>query len=491
MNRRKARRKLLTLSATTFPEYRPSRFHRILCSYLDRVASGEIKRLMIFAPPQHGKSEIVSRRFPSLALGQNPNLRIIAASYAHTLAASINRDVKRIIDSESFAELFPKTQLYGKKSRADADSSYIKTTEEFEVVNSRGGYRSAGVGAGIVGKPAGGLLIDDPVAGAEQAYSPTYRDKLHNWYGTEARTRLAPDGWVVLMHQRWHEDDLAGRLLKLAAENEYADQWCVVRFPARAYPKDSPLRCPDDWREEGEPLWPERYDDAYLTATEASMSPFQWAAVYQQNPQPLEGAHFKAAWFRTWEDHSDVWHLGGGRLVKKQLCRVIAVVDPAASEKQTADHTAAGAFVLTPTGDLLVMEMVRQRLRLEEIAPMVAGLCRRWSVQAVMFESNGFQAKIAMECRRTPGMPPVVETITGPHSKLVRATPAIARAASGQIFLPESAPWSPVFIDECLRFTGLPGGQDDQVDCLSVAAEMQSKRIDSGADKGRPMVIGR
>ncbi len=477
--RRKARRHLLNFSALTWGKYSPSTFHKILCSYLDRVSTGEIKRLMVFAPPQHGKSEIISRRFPAFMLGQNPDTHVLGCSYAATLASNMNRDVQRVIESTGYASLFPRTRLNSKQTRGNTEGRWVRNSDEFEIVECRGSYRSAGVGAGIVGKPADLIVIDDPVAGVEQAYSPTYRQKLWDWYGAEASTRQSPDCRIVLMHQRWHEDDLAGRLLKIASEDPKADQWTVVRFPALAYPKDSPLRCPEDWREEGEPLWPEKFSREFIEARKATMSPFQYAAVYDQNPQPLAGAHFHEEWFGRWNPFTDGWWILAGRKVEIRQCQIIVVVDPAATEKQTSDYTGMGAFALTPQNDLLILEMIEDHIKIEDIPSRVLALCQRWRASAVLYEDTGFQINLVRECRRTQGMPPVREVSPQSRSKLVRATEAINRAASRQIWLPDSAPWTAAFIDEAIRFTGLEGGKDNLIDCLAYAALMQSNKLDA------------
>ena len=480
--RRVARRHLLSFTASTFSGYRPSRFHHVLCGYLDRVASGEIRRLMVFAPPQHGKSEVISRRFPAYVLGQNPDTHVLGCSYAHTLASNMNRDVQRCIDSRAFAALFPETRLNSKQTRTNTEGRWVRNTDEFEIVERRGSYRSAGVGAGIVGKPADLIVIDDPVAGVEQAYSPTYRQKLWDWYCAEASTRQSPDCRIVLMHQRWHEDDLAGRLLKIASEDPKADQWTVVRFPALAYPKDSPLRCPEDWRSEGEPLWPEKFSREFIEARKATMSPFQYAAVYDQNPQPLAGAHFHEEWFGRWNPFTDGWWILAGRKVEIRQCQIIVVVDPAASEKQQADFTGMGAFALTPQNDLLILEMIEDHIPIEAIPSRVLALCQRWRASTVYYEDSGFQVGLVKECKRTQGMPPVVEVSPQSRSKLVRATEAISRAASRQIWLPDSTnaqPWVAAFIDEAIRFTGLDGGKDNLIDCLAYAALKQSNKLDA------------
>ena len=158
-----AQNNLLDFTRYTFPKYQVNWHHRLLANKLDKVVTGEVKRLMIFMPPRYGKTELASRRFPAYILGKRPNSQIIATSYGATLAQDINRDVQRIIDSDLYQEVFPETKLYGKNVRTVSSGTYLRNSEIFEVVNHKGFYKSAGVGGGITGKGFNFGIIDDPV----------------------------------------------------------------------------------------------------------------------------------------------------------------------------------------------------------------------------------------------------------------------------------------------------------------------------------------
>lgn len=202
--------------------YQMNWHHQLLCEYLDRLAQKEIRRLMVFMPPRHGKSELVSRKFPAFLLGNKPDTSIISCSYASDLASRMNRDVQRLIDSPEYEQLFPNSRLFGKNIRSTARGSYLRNSDIFEIVNHRGVYRSAGVGGGITGMGGEYIIIDDPVKNREEADSATYREKVYNWYTSTLYTRLEKDGCILLTLTRWHEDDLAGKLLK--ASEDGADQ---------------------------------------------------------------------------------------------------------------------------------------------------------------------------------------------------------------------------------------------------------------------------
>ncbi len=200
----KARRELLPFILWTKPDYKAGWFHHAVCEklgqFLQDVLDEKSPRLMLQAPPRHGKSEIVSRRFPAYAFGRNPDLSMIATSYSNDLASAMNRDVQRVIDSEEYGQLFPDTTLSGAAVRTvTAKGAYLRNSDNFEIVNHRGGYKSAGVGTGVTGRGGRILLIDDPVKDAQEAYSQTTRDSVWDWYTSTLYTRCEPGGGILLI----------------------------------------------------------------------------------------------------------------------------------------------------------------------------------------------------------------------------------------------------------------------------------------------------
>ncbi len=261
---------------------------------------------MLFTPSRHGKSETVSRRFPAYALGRDPDAQIIACSYNAGLAADMNRDVQRIIDSEEYQLLFPETRLFGKNIRTIASGSWLRNSDVFEIVGRQGKYIGAGVGCGIVGKGFRYGIIDDPIKSRREAESETYRKHIWDWYISDFYTRREnDDAGILLTVTRWHEDDLAGRLLKQARENPSLPQWTVIRFPAVCEEEDVH---PDDPRQVGQALWPRLFDEKALADTRELVGPRDWASMYQQRPSPAEGSVFKKATFATSRKR---WTIGG------------------------------------------------------------------------------------------------------------------------------------------------------------------------------------
>lgn len=224
---------MLAFTTYTMPTYEVGWHHRAVCEALDDLYAGIITRLMISMPPRHGKSELVSRRFPSYILGRDPDAQVIATSYSADLASMMNRDVQRIMDSEEYARIFPETRLGASNIRSLAGGT-LRNSDIFEVVGHRGRYRSAGVGGGITGMGMQFGIIDDPFKNREEADSPTIREKVWDWYTSTFYTRLEKNARVLVTCTRWHEDDLSGRLLRLQEEDPEADQWVEIRLPAIA-----------------------------------------------------------------------------------------------------------------------------------------------------------------------------------------------------------------------------------------------------------------
>ena len=213
----------------TWPGFQYARHLERLAEALEAVERGDVKRLMVFMPPRHGKSEMVSVRFPAWFLGRNPERRVILTSYAGGLALSFSRLVRNLVQGEEFGRLFGAMSSVEEAVAVAADS---RSAEAWDLAGHRGGMVAAGVGGGITGKGADLLIIDDPVKDRAEAESVATREGVWNWFTATAYTRLEVGGRVVLMMTRWHEDDLAGRLLRQMREVEGADRWEVLSLPA-------------------------------------------------------------------------------------------------------------------------------------------------------------------------------------------------------------------------------------------------------------------
>jgi len=273
------------------PEYQQWWHHEVIAEALDRWEQGKCPRLMIFTPPQVGKSELVTRRLPAYCLGRNPGLKILACSHSADLARAMNRDVQRIIDSELYRDLFPDTEI-----AQTSGKKYRRTLDYFEVMEHGGFLRSAGVGKRIAGYPAQRGIIDDPFGTRADAESRTIRDSVWNWFTTDFSNRLSKDAPIVIVHTRWNLDDLAGRLIARMAEKD-SDPWQIISLPS-LHTGISTHSC--DPRQMGQALWPAHKDEHDLVVLKAQ-NPRDFEALHQQNPL-ASGSEWPPEWFGP-----DVW----------------------------------------------------------------------------------------------------------------------------------------------------------------------------------------
>ena len=443
-----ARRGLRDFAIVTDSRYTVNWHHAVLCNYLDKFIRKEIKRLMVFMPPRHGKSELVSRKLPAFIFGCNPDAEIIATSYSADLAGRMNRDCQRIIASPEYAELFPGTTLAGTSNQIVGRGSYIRNSELFEIVGRRGVYRSAGVGGGITGMGADFAIIDDPLRNREDSASELLRDKVWEWYTSTLYTRLEQNGAILLTMTRWHEDDLAGRLLRLAESDPVADQWTVLNFPAIA----EAVRHPDDPRDEGQALWPMKYPLEQLEAIKASIGSYDWGALYQQHPAPLEGGLFDRKHWNYWTE------------LPPNLTEWVQSWDCAFKATNTSDYV-VGQVWARDRANCYLVDQVRKRMTFTQTVEAIREMTELYPqtyVKLIEDKANG-SAVIDVLNQEIMGLIPV-EPYGG---KEARAQAVSAAVESGNIYLPKNARWLGDFIEECAAFPN--GSHDDQVDAMTQA----------------------
>jgi len=380
LRRRQARASLLDFTTYTKPDYQVNWHHRVLCEYLDKFVSGEIRRLMVFAPPRHGKSELVSRRLPAYIHGRFPDVPIIACSYSASLAHNMNRDVQRIIRSLEYQKLFPETQLFGSNVRTVADDTYLRNCDQFEIVGHRGVYVCAGVNGPITGKGFDYGIIDDPIKNEEEAYSKTVREKIWNWWGSTFYTRAEESAAILLTMTRWHRDDLAGRIEREALEH---GDWTIIRFPAvvggdvAAY----------DPRGPGEALWPGKYDQAALEDIHDTVGPTKWAAMYQQEPRAEGGSEWPEACFGP-EIWFDEW--------PTDLYLKAAALDPSKGKgDKWGDYSAFVWGGVDPEGTLWIDADLANDRNCSVMVDQALDLQRRFHPDWFAVETNMFQELIA------------------------------------------------------------------------------------------------
>ena len=284
----KARKDLMAFTYYVNQDYEAWWHHELIANKLTEfILDPKPRKLAVFMPPQHGKSELCSRNLPAFALGINPKTRIVGCSYSADLAMAFNRDVKRIMLSEEYQRIFPNTRLNSKSVNTNARGGTLNNAREFGIVGYRGFYKAVGIGGGIAGRSVDLAIIDDPVKSAAEAASQTYREGVWQWYLNDLLTRLHNNSKVLLIMTRWHENDLAGRILKLS------DGWEVLNLPAIKVNDSNPL----DKRAIGEVLWSVMHNEKKLLDLK-KIAPRTFESLYQQNPSNTEGEKIKRAWFQ-------------------------------------------------------------------------------------------------------------------------------------------------------------------------------------------------
>jgi len=291
---RKARTDYFTFLKYMFPSnVKWNWHHKYICNVLnDFILNDDIKNLMIFTPPQHQKSTMMTEYLSPFAYGQNPDYKIILSMYNATMAAKYNRKMQRIIDNEKYAKIFPHVKLNAKNIVSATKGSYVRNSDEFEIVGYQGFMKTVGVGGGIAGNPAKIALLDDVIKSVEEANSVTYRNKIYDWYTDELEARLHNDSKVAFTITRRHEDDLAGRLIARDGTIEEGGKWKVVICEAI---KETNCN-PDDKRAIGEALFPELHSLERLQEIRAK-SPRTFVSLYQQRPTIDGGDILKKEYF--------------------------------------------------------------------------------------------------------------------------------------------------------------------------------------------------
>ncbi|MFD1547004.1 phage terminase large subunit [Nonomuraea guangzhouensis] len=414
------------------------------------LADGDSDRLMVFMPPQEGKSSRISHRFAEWLLVNDPGLRIAIVSYADEIARRWGADIK--LDAQTFNGDDDTIDL-GIRLRADS-----RAAGRWQINGHKGGVYCVGVGGALAGKPVDVLLWDDPLKDLEQAQSAAYRERAWRFWQAVAVPRLGPGSRVVLVTTRWHEDDPAGRLLK-----QDRGRWRVVNIPAVAEAADDPLG-----RRIGEPMISARGERDWAQIRQ-DVGEYVWAALYQQRPRPAAGMLFKRAGLRHWAKSIDQRLLLDGRTVDLRDCWKFLTVDLAASTKTSADYTAAAVWAIGVDGDLIMLDGLRERMDPAGHWPAVRALRERWSADVVFVESRMFGTTLVYEAGRA-GVP--VQELHADTDKVTRALPATARADSARLWFPPEdrfPDWGD-WRDELLAFPN--GTHDDCVDVVAYAARV-------------------
>ena len=396
-----------------------------LNALLERCYKGECRRAMIFMPPQHGKTAAVSEDFPAYCIGRNPKLSLIGTAYNSDRASDYGEAVRDMVKSPEFKLLFPKVIM--------SEDSQAKNRWNVNVGDrKRGGYFAAGVGTALTGRKGDIMVIDDPFKDREDADSEIQREKVWKWYHSTFRTRLAPGGVIILVLTRWHDDDLAGRLL------DTQDGWEVLNIPAEAGEDDTL------GRKKGEFLSAigSRYSEEDYVELKRDMPPYEWSSLFQQNPTPEGGLLFHKENFKR---HKTVpWG-----------CKSYVTADMAYKDKASNDPAVICKWDIDAHGDWYADDLWRERSTPDVIANVLSDFCLDHKPVEVLLENidETFGGALIRKVFDERGVRTPIITLPAAGNKEQKATSYRAQVGRGKVSLPENAPWVEDFIAEHLRMT--------------------------------------
>lgn len=470
-----ARTSLMGFTLYTNPLYETGWFNELLSAELDQflvdVEAGKMPRLMIFAPPRSGKSEKASRRFPAYVLGKHPEWNVIACSYSSDLANRMSRDTQRIVDSPRYHEVFPDTVLSGTNIRTVAGGA-IRTAELWEVMdrsgNLHGGaYRAAGVNGGITGQGMNIGIIDDPAKDYKTASSPTYQEAVIDWYDTTFFTRSDPKiNGIIIILTRWHQNDLAGQLLKKADEG--GEKWRVVSFPMEAEKEEVHELNGKTYllRKPGEILFPERMPQGFVDKAKQRGS-LVWNALYQQRPTAKGGGLIKSEWFGEYRELPVMkWRAVYG--------------DTAQKTKEVNDFSVFEHWGLGVDGYMYLIDMIRGKWEADELKRRAIAFwqsckaLRNGPLRHMAIEDKASGTGLIQSIRKDALCP--VKAIQRDKDKYTRLMDTQGFIESGYIKLPADKPFINDFLVEMEAINPEFNTHDDQLDpMMDAITEMKAK----------------
>lgn len=417
-----------------WPEFICGKHHKIFADKLQKVATGEINRLIVNMPPRHTKSEFASTYFPAWIMGKQPNRKIMQTTHTGELAVRFGRKVRNMMDTEEYERIFPQVKL-------QADS---KSAGRWET-NGGGEYFAAGVGGAITGRGADLLIIDDPHS-EQDALSINAMEACWEWYTSGPRQRLQPKGAIVLVMTRWSNIDLTAKLLEGQKEAK-ADQWEVIEFPA-IFPDTE------------NPLWPEFWNIDELQKVKASLPVIKWNAQWMQTPTAEEGSIIKREWWNDWV-HEEL----------PAVKYIIQSYDTAFSKKETADFSAISTWgVFKPTEDapdsIILLDCQRDRWDFPELKRVAYEEYQYWEPDMVLIEAKASGTPLTHELRRL-GIPVVNYTPSRGHDKHSRMHSVAPMFESELVWAPTSKHFAQEMIEECASFPF--GANDDLCDTMTQA----------------------
>jgi predicted phage terminase large subunit-like protein len=439
---------------TLVSDFKMGKHIELLCQKLQGVVDGNVKRLMVFLPPRSSKSLICSKLFPAWYIGNFSNHEIMSVSHSDQLASDFGRTVRDIVNTTRFQRIFKGVSL-----RSD-----VKAAGKWKT-NKHGSYYAAGVRSQVAGRGANVALLDD-VMSEEDSFSEAGRRYIKEWYPAGLRTRLMPNGSIIIINTRYHYDDLCGWLLKQEQNAEaYTYPWEVISIPAWLDETAAELlQLP-----EGSSYFPEWKTDEILKIDEqeirASNGARYWNSLYMQDPSPDDGGIIKKKWFQWWDYE------------EPPVCQfIIQTYDTAFSTRKTADYSVIqtwGIFsdhVETEEGgevlvsNLILLGNTRGRFEYPELRRIAQDLYKQYRPDVCIIEKKASGQSLIQDMRRA-GLP-VLDYLPD-RDKVARVYASTPLMESKRVWIPKDKVWADDLFSECMSFPN--GSHDDQVDCMTMA----------------------
>jgi predicted phage terminase large subunit-like protein len=419
-----------------WPIFISGKHHQIMADAFERVARGELKRLIINMPPRHTKSEFASFLLPSWFLGKFPEKKVIQTAHTAELSTGFGRKVRNLVSSDVYQKIF-QTKL----------SSDSKAAGRWNT-DKGGDYFAIGVGGAVTGKGADLLIIDDPHSEQEaKQNNPAVFDQVYEWYTSGPRQRLQPNGAIIIVMTRWAKRDLTGQILKKSG-GDGVDDWEVIEFPA-ILPS-------------GTPLWPAFWSKKELEAIKAEIPVAKWEAQYQQNPTGNEGAIIKRDQWKIWESE---------RLPPCDY--IIQSWDTAFEKNNRADYSACTTWGVFDYADdkgkdqtnIILLDAFKRRMEFPELKKLALELYKQWEPDTLIIEKRAAGAPLIYELRKI-GVPLSEYTPSKGNDKISRVNSIADLFASGIVWCTGSRDADEV-MEEMAAFPN--GDNDDLVDSSSQA----------------------
>jgi len=419
-----------------WPGFISGKHHQIMADAFERVASGDLKRLIINMPPRHTKSEFASYLLPAWFLGKFPQKKIIQTAHTAELAVGFGRKVRNLVSAETYQKVFA-TKL----------SSDSKAAGRWNT-GAGGDYFAIGVGGAVTGKGADLLVIDDPHSEQEAKQgNPAVYDNVYEWYTSGPRQRLQPGGAIIIVMTRWSKRDLTGQILKNSSKDG-ADDWEVIEFPA-ILPS-------------GNPLWPAFWTKELLESLRSELPVSKWEAQYQQNPTSEEGAIIKRENWMIWEDEEP-----------PPCSYIIQSWDTAFEKNNRADYSACTTWGIFDLADakgamrpnIILLDAFKARMEFPELKEKAFEMNQEWQPDTLIVEKRASGAPLIYEMRQR-GIPVSEYTPSKGNDKISRVNAISDLFASKMVWCPETR-WADEVMEEMASFPN--GDHDDLVDSASQA----------------------